>query len=95
MFLDLLMISVLLVFGLLYFEGFMVPWSKVNPPLTGVLISTSMVSALPTKPKDPSFTNTQQVLGGKSCAASASSLEANTDTAAFDCSGGGRWIPVS
>lgn len=95
MFLDLLMISVLLVFGLLYFEGFMVPWSKVNPPLTGVLISTELRSALPAVSMDLYIPNTQQVIYGKSCAASASSLEANTDTAAFDCSGGGRWIPVS
>ena len=95
MFLDPLMISVLLVFGLLYFEGFMVPWSKVNPPLTGVLISTELRSELPAVPMDLYIPNTQQVIYGKSCAASASSPEADTDTAAFDCSGGGRWIPVS
>ena len=95
MFLDLLMISVLLVFGLLYFEGFIVPWSKVNPPLTGVLISTELRSALPAVPMDLYIPNTQQVIYGKSCAASARSLRVSTDTAAFDCSGGGRWIPVS
>ena len=95
MFLDPLMISVLLVFGLLYFEGFIVPWSKMNPPVTCVLISTAVGSVLPAVPMDLYIPNTQQVIYGKSCAASASSLEANTDTAAFDCSGGGRWIPMS
>ena len=93
MFLDLLMISVLLVFGLLYFEGFMVPWSKVNPPLTGVLISTELRSELPAVPMDLYIPNTQQVIYGKSCAASTRSPEADTDKAASDCSGGGRWIP--
>ena len=87
------MISVLLVLGLLYFKGSIEPWGKLSPPVVGVLISTGMGSALPTKPKDPSFTNTQQVLGGKSCAASVRSPVANTGKAASDCSGGGCWIP--